>query len=199
MFISDLLPDAEWARDCLKKSQFIVYVPFWISEAMARRNVPLAKVTDYVTMREIFSAETLAGLNALQVSWGEGSLINSTLLFTEWQESATQAHTTELVSVVTPLSGNNKVLESVIHRLEEGDLYEDEVPFTIIDGGRDCMLLVLKPASRRYIKTPIGLETTLRALVKQSYVYYGEEQVAGLAVFKSYVRLLSSSMRNISP
>lgn len=181
-------------------SKFIA-IPFWIETLFKRNKMPLRDILDYQQIRKVASPEDLAGLVSLQgiifSTLGDQDYYANTLL-SSWEQTALNEQKTELVSVISPLSYSERVIEDVTSRLSLGELEQanpDQPVFRLADFDRKMIGVMVTESFLAQIANGEIRFNLIRSMIKAMQIYNAPHEVASTNLYRSYLELLETRLQ----
>jgi hypothetical protein len=178
------------------RSKFMVILPYSVERVLKRNSLALSAVLNFEKIRPHLSADDMASLlaaqdipslNVIKDSYRSG-------FADSWKSTTSGGSTTELNSVVIPLSQTPSIIKSVTEQLQTTAANVDativDPPYRVVDISRDAYAVIAYPGFAENISSDENAIVLLREVLRILYVYHSISAVSGMDVFKTYVKLL---------
>ena len=183
----------------------IIPIPHWMCGALVRNGKSFKDVLHYSKIRELFSAEELAGIIALRNLLRETAVFKDTFRSDQsyisiegvwfpdlYPQPGEDKNYKEYSNVVWPLSQSVTVIEDVKARLSTINRTESEKLYQIYDCERDSALFVVYPGFFEALGRPKFQYGIYKRLLELFYVYFGLTKSCEQPLFGGYLKLLNS-------
>ena len=181
-------------------NKVMVLVPNSIVEVLRRNRLPLDSILDYTKLRGLVSVQDISAFLSLQRT-DKIDLVKSTYnsyLLTSWKQNRSNDERAELDSVVVSLSYSEATVKELYESLADKFIEEPmdgkaRDPYEIIDITREAFAVVIKPGFLTLQKSNKDHLDLLRKVLKVFYEYQQPHEVASLAIYNLYLRLLEDT------
>jgi len=176
----------------------IIYIPQWIAENVQRNKENLSVVLDLQRLSKFTSVDDLASFVALNDAIGGllGLDINLNIgagISQYWMQCADTATKAFFTNTVAPNITPNMAHDAFVRLMGAKSIFEEDYSdtFDAIDLGANASAILLKYGFFDVIEPRQMKFKLIEAVLQILYVYYPHHEIAGSAIGRTYLELLT--------